>query len=284
MAKVLAAVDLTPLGRRVADRGRMLADELDGSLEIVHVSEPMSEAFVPDPVAALIRSRERAMLEELGEWCRSRTERPVRVTSVKGSPSWEIVKAAKKADLTVIGSSAIDQAHVGPSARRVLQASRGDVLMVRRQPRVPYRRVVVGVDMSEASSLAVVSSLRWAPDAEFTLVHAVTPRFDGLMTEAGMFPEEVIHATRDRVDRAGIALEEFAERWPGRVRTVLTDGPAKEVIEETARRRSADLVAVANHGASATKMVLLGTVAGEVLDSMPCDVLVARVPSEFRRP
>lgn len=99
-----------------------------------------------------------------------------------------------------------------------------------------------------------------------------------------MFPEEVIHATRDRVDRAGIALEEFAERWPGRVRTVLTDGPAKEVIEETARRRSADLVAVANHGASATKMVLLGTVAGEVLDSMPCDVLVARVPSEFRRP
>lgn len=284
MAKVLAAVDLTALGRRVADRGRMLAEELEGSLEIVHVSEPMAEAFVPEPVAALIRSHERAMLDELGEWCRARTERPVHVTSVKGSPSWEIVKAAKKADITVIGSSAIDQAHVGPSARRVVQASRGDVLMVRRQPRVPYRRVVVGVDMSEASAMAVMSALRWAPEAEVTLVHAVTPRFDGMMVAAGMFPEEVVHATRDRIDRAGIALEEFAERWPGRVRTTLAEGPAKEVIEETARRRSADLVAVANHGASATKMVLLGTVSGEVLDSVPSDVLIARVPSEFRRP
>lgn len=284
MANVLAAVDLTPLGRRVADRARLLVEELDGDLELVHVFEPMAEAFVSDAIAGLVREHGRTALEDLGAWCRSRTERPVKVSVVKGSPSWEIVKAAKRVDLTLIGSSAIDQAYIGPSARRVVQTSRGDVLVVRRQPRVSYRRVVAGVDMSEASARAVDAAFRWAPGAEVTLVHAVTPRFDGLMTAAGMFPEEVAHATRQRIDRAGLALEEFAERWPGRVRTVLAEGPTKEVIEETVRRRSADLVVVSNLGASATRMVLLGTVAGEVLEGMPCDVLIARVPGDFRRP
>jgi nucleotide-binding universal stress UspA family protein len=50
------------------------------------------------------------------------------------------------------------------------------------------------------------------------------------------------------------------------------------------RRRGTDLVIVANRGAGATKMILLGTVADGVLETMPSDVLVARVPGEFRRP
>ena len=37
-------------------------------------------------------------------------------------------------------------------------------------------------------------------------------------------------------------------------------------------------------GAGATRMILLGTVADGVLEAMPCDVLVARVPGDFRRP
>ena len=284
MAKVLAAVDLTPLGRRVADRGRLLAEELDGKLELIHVIEPMAEAFVPDAVAKLVRDHSQDAVESLAEWCRGRTGHSVSVSCMKGSPSWEIVKAAKKADLTLIGSSAIDHAQVGPTTRRVAESSRGDVLVVRRQPRVVYRRVVIGVDMSEASAKAVEAAFRFAPNAEYTLVHAVTSRFNSALIDAGLFSEEVTQSKRERLDRAGLALEEFAERWPGRVRTVVAEGPARDVIEETARRRSADLVSVANHGATATKMVLLGTVAGEVLEGLPSDVLVARVPSEFRRP
>jgi nucleotide-binding universal stress UspA family protein len=284
MAKVLAAVDLTPLGRRVADRGRLLAEELDCDLELIHAVEPMGEAFVPEAVAKLVRKHATVVVDELAEWLRSRSDRTVAVSCVKGSPSWEIAKAAKKADLTLVGSSAIDHAAVGSTSRRVAEACRGDVLVVRRQPRVPYRRVVIGVDMSEASAMAVGAAFRFAPNAEYTLVHAVTSRFNSAMLESGMFKEEVAQSQSHRIDQAGLALEEFAERWPGRVRTVISEGPARDVIEETVRRRSADLVVVANHGATATKMVLLGTVAGELLAGLPCDVLIARVPGEFRRP
>ena len=284
MAKVLAAVDLTPLGRRVADRGRLLADELECDLELIHATEPMGEAFVPDAVAKLVRDHSAEAVDSLADWVRSRSNRTVTTMCVKGSPSWEIAKAAKKADLTIVGSSAIDHAHVGTTSRRVAEASRGDVFVVRRQPRVPYRRVVIGVDMSEASAMAVDAAFKFAPTADYTLVHAVTSRFNSAMVDAGLFPEEVAQSQRERIDQAGLALEDFAERWPGRVRTVLAEGPARAVIEETARRRSADLVVVANHGATATKMVLLGTVASEVLVGLPCDVLIARVPGDFRRP
>jgi len=43
-------------------------------------------------------------------------------------------------------------------------------------------------------------------------------------------------------------------------------------------------VIVASRGASATRMVLLGTVAEGLVTEAPCDVLVARSKAPFRRP
>lgn len=284
MPTVLAAIDLTPLGRRVADRARMVVDEVGGSLTVFHAVEPLAEAFVTEGVAKLIREHRAAVTEEVTAWCAERTESPVRTVLLKGSPSFEVARASRGVDLVVVGSSTLDSADVGPTAFRIAETARTDVLVVRRQPRVAYRRVVVGVDMSEGSARAVESTLRWAPEAEITVAHALPSRFDPLMTGAGMFPEEVDQARRVRLDEAGLRLEEFAERWPGRVRPYLSDGPANAVLEEVARRRNADLVTVASRGAGATKIVLLGTIASSVLRSVPSDVLIARVPGEFRRP
>jgi nucleotide-binding universal stress UspA family protein len=50
------------------------------------------------------------------------------------------------------------------------------------------------------------------------------------------------------------------------------------------RRRGADLVVVGSRGATATRMVLLGTVAEGLVSRAPCDVLVARSKAPFRRP
>jgi nucleotide-binding universal stress UspA family protein len=79
-------------------------------------------------------------------------------------------------------------------------------------------------------------------------------------------------------------MEEFAAMWDGDVRTLVVDGPPTETIEEIVRRRGADLVVVASRGASATRMVLLGTVAEGLVTQAPCDVLVARSKNLFRRP
>ena len=79
-------------------------------------------------------------------------------------------------------------------------------------------------------------------------------------------------------------MAEFVHVWDADLRTVIADGPTLETIDEAVRRRGADLVVASSRGATATRMVLLGTIAEGLLASAPCDVLIARVPSAFRRP
>ena len=78
----------------------------------------------------------------------------------------------------------------------------------------------------------------------------------------------------------GLASAAFARG----VRTLVVDGPPTETIDEVVRRRGADLVIAASRGATATRMVLLGTVAEGLVTEAPCDVLIARTKAPFRRP
>jgi nucleotide-binding universal stress UspA family protein len=280
---VLAAIDLTPLGRRVADRARLLAEETDGNVTVMHTVESATESFVPIGIAQLLAEHQTEATKSLTEWCSSRSEAPVEMKVTKGSPSWEVGRASRNADVVVVGSSSHESGVTGAIARRVAETLRCDVVIVRRQPRQGYRRVVVGIDLSEASAQAVEHAMKLAPNAEFTLVFALPTRFETFMSDAGMFSEEVDLARKRRIEAAETATEKFAKRWPD-AKVVVMSGPAPEVIAEIARRRSADLVVVGSRGANATRMVLLGSVPSSLLDASPCDLAIARIPSDFRRP
>jgi nucleotide-binding universal stress UspA family protein len=282
--RVVAGIDLTPIGRRVAERGRVLAEQHQLGLHLVTVSETAPEAMLDDGLYRLLHEQHRQHLEQVVGWCKGRTDIPVTFEVIKGSIGWELVKLAKSAAIVVVGTSSLDVERCGPIARRVAIMSTGDVLVVRRQPRAAYRKVMAAVDFSVLSSHAVSEALRWCPEAEVTAVFALPSRFDSALTEAGLFDVEMTASRRTRLDRATERMEEFAAQWPGRVKPLIVEGPPHTAIDEVVRRRGVDLVVVANRGAGATKMVLLGTVADGVLETMPCDVLVARVPGDFRRP
>jgi nucleotide-binding universal stress UspA family protein len=280
---VLAAIDLTPLGRRVADRARLLAEETDGTLTVMHTVESATESFVPNGIAQLLAEHQTEETRSLAEWCSSRSEAPVEMKVTKGSPSWEVGRASRNADVVVVGSSSHETGVTGAIARRVAETLRCDVIIVRRQPRQGYRRVVVGIDLSEASAQAVEHAMQLAPNGEFIVVFALPTRFETFMSDAGMFSEEIDLARKRRIAAAEAATEKFAERWPD-AKVVVMSGPAPEVIAEIARRRSADLVVVGSRGANATRMVLLGSVPSSLLDASPCDLAIARIQSDFRRP
>lgn len=284
MRTVVAGVDLSVMGRRVADRARIVAEQAGASLELVHVLEPVQEAMIAPGLAEIMRKHQRSEAEKLVEWCRGRTDIDVDLTVVKGSPAWELAARAKNADLVVVGSSSIDAFDSGPITRRVARKASSDTLVVRRQPRVPYRRVLAAVDFSEASKIAVQRSLDLFPEADITVLFSLPSRFDPLLAEAGLFPEEVDASRGARLEAARDKMAEFAQSWNGDLRTMVADGPPAETIDEVVRRRNADLVVVGNRGATATRMTLLGTVAEGLLKQAPCDVLVARSNASFRRP
>lgn len=267
----------------MADRGRLLAEQMGWDMTILHTVEWAANSFLSPAVAGLLAEHQEASVRELADWCRSRTSCEVSTRVPKGSPSWEIARASKGAEVVLLGSSSVETEYTGPVARRVAEAIRSDVIVVRRQPRVPYRRVVVGIDLSEASARAVDRALELAPEADLTLVFALPTRFESFMSDAGMFAEEIDLARKRRTEAAEEAVAAFSGRWP-EARTVVASGPPPDVISETARRRSADLVVVGSRGANATRIVLVGSTPSVLLDSSPCDLAIIRIPADFRRP
>ncbi|MFZ0625306.1 MAG: universal stress protein [Acidimicrobiia bacterium] len=284
MQVVVAGVDLTAMGRRVADRARIVAESSGATLILVHVLEPVAEAMIEPSLAKLLREHQTEQAEKLAGWVQERTNVEVILDVTKGSPSWELAARAKKAGLVVVGSSSIDAFSVGPVAKRVARKATTDTLIVRRQPRVPYRRIVAATDFSEQSRVAVERSLELFPEAEVTALYSLPSRFDPILAEAGLFDEEIEASREVRLAKAEERMADFAGMWEGKVGTLVVDGPPAKTIEEAVRRRGADLVTVSSRGATSTRMVLLGTVAEGLVTEAPCDVLVARAGVAFRRP
>ena len=127
-------------------------------------------------------------------------------------------------------------------------------------------------------------ALKLFADADITVLYSLPSRFDPLLAEAGLFKEELDASRGVRMEMANDRMAEFSQPWEGRVRTLVADGAPTHTIDEIVRRRNADLVIVSNRGATATRMVLLGTIAEGLVEGAPCDVLVARTPASFRRP
>jgi nucleotide-binding universal stress UspA family protein len=281
---VVAGVDLTAMGRRVAERAGMMAESAGGRLRLLHVLEPVAEAMIEPSLARLMREYQKAEAAKLAEWVRERASVEVDLEVIKGSPSWELTAAGKTAGLVVVGSSSINAFSVGPIAKRVARKSTTDTLLVRRQPRVPYRKVIAAVDFSEHSRVAVNRALELFPEADVTALYSMPSRFDPLLAAAGLFTEELEASRGTRLRMAEDRMAEFTAPWDSSIRTLVLDGPPTETIDEVVRRRGADLVIVASRGATATRMVLLGTVAEGLITEAPCDVLVARARAPFRRP
>jgi nucleotide-binding universal stress UspA family protein len=281
---VVAGVDLTAMGRRVAERAGMMAKSSGVPLRLLHVLEPVAEAMIEPSLARLMREYQTTEATKLAAWTREKTGVEVELEVVKGSPSWELTARGKGAGLVVVGSSSINAFSVGPVAKRVARKTTTDTLLVRRQPRVPYRKVVAAVDFSEHSRMAVSRALSLFPEADTTALYSMPSRFDTMLASAGLFNEELEASRGTRLRMAEERMKEFTAAWDGDIRTLVVDGPPTETIEEVVRRRGADLVIVASRGASATRMVLLGTVAEGLVAEAPCDVLVARAKAPFRRP
>lgn len=282
--RVVAGIDLSPIGRRVAERARLLADLHELPLHLVSVNESSSDAFLDDGLGRILAEHYQRNLVDVAKWIGARATVPITYQSIRGSIGWELVREAKKAAIVVVGTSAVDVERCGPIARRVAIMSSGDVLVVRRQPRNTYRKVLAAVDFSVHSETAVEAALRWCPQAELSAIFSLPDRWDTALVESGLFEVEVEAARSQRLRKAVERMEEYVARWPGKVKPLVVDGSPATSIDEVVRRRGVDLVVVANRGAGATKMILLGTVADGVLETMPCDVLVARVPGDFRRP
>jgi nucleotide-binding universal stress UspA family protein len=151
-----------------------------------------------------------------------------------------------------------------------------------------YATIAVGTDGSESSLRAVerAAELAAAPDASLVVVcayHPMTAREQAVVTPA-------VGDARFRVtgtDAATEALQAGADHarasGASRVDSRLVEGDAVEAMLSLCTELSIELVVVGNRGINTLSGRLLGSVASDLSQRAPCDVLIVHTTPGGRR-
>ena len=134
-------------------------------------------------------------------------------------------------------------------------------------------RVLVGVDFSDASRLALERAGGWAARLGVPLVamHVLQPPAPMLPEAQIALPDPAWLHTME--DHAREQLETWVKPYAGAAVIVKWGGPAEELVSEA---NPETLLVVAQVGHSTLERLLFGSTAARVVRLAPCDVLVVR--------
>lgn len=191
-----------------------------------------------------------------------------------------IGKVASEFDLLVLGARGrhpVRALALGTTSQRILNKTRRPVLVVKRKPKAPYERVLVGVDFSPYSLKALQYSQVVAPEAVIFLAHLFEPLFEMKMVSAGV-SNEIIEEYRVKAHlEAEASLTGFIKESgvdPRNLVRIVEHGHAPGKLPEIARKWAPELIIVGKHGRSRIEELLLGSVTLHILAESRCDVLV----------
>ncbi|MFP3940636.1 MAG: universal stress protein [Thermoanaerobaculia bacterium] len=288
---ILVGSSLTPASDAIVRTGLEIARAAGGAVHVAHAVPYPVELFdatmLSDKVLEDLREEERAvLLQQL-------TEQAERLGIGAGELAGQTVRdgeahrlLADLADqlhpaLVVVGATEAETRITrafGSTAGRVVRKATSPVLVVREPLPVPPGRVLLAVDLSPLSlevtrsALAFLDRLEGAPELEVLFV--VTERLDRMLRG------------RDRETDPQVSAQEHLHRFVSRcctngdrrvAETVRRGRPGDEIAGR-AEETGAELVIVGTHGRSGFERLMIGSVAADVVSSLPTSVLV--VPPE----
>lgn len=287
---VVAATDFSPESRRAVDRAAQLAGQTGAGMTLVH-------ALASAPFEEL---REWLGFERAGDAIRADAEREIAAlatavgtqhglslaTEVRVGRLLDEILAcaeAREAGLLVFGArgaSRLRRLALGTTAERLLRRSRRPLLVVRRAPLTPYRRLLLPVDFSPWSDSAIRLARVLAPEAHLCLLHAWEVAFEGKLRLAGI-DSAAIDAHRHEAElEAGRLLHLLAAAHGLGENTwtpMLVHGEPWSAIAKVEQSHDIDLVVIGKHGRNVAEELLLGSVTKGVVSESAVDVMVATV-------
>jgi universal stress protein E len=185
-------------------------------------------------------------------------EEPVTIVKA-GDPFQAIVQVATEANVDLVAMGAhrrriLRDVFVGTTIERVMRTGPHPVLMVNREPKGPYRRVVAAIDMSEASANALGSakSLGLLDSAHVSLVHAFEPFAKGLLIYANIEREKIeAHVAQETTQTRRKLIDFVTNLQLGELTydLCLEDGPTFRAIRDFVDKKQPErLAAVASGG------------------------------------
>lgn len=282
--RIVVATDLTARSDRAVGRGYLMARQLGAELALVHVVDAAIPGDQVDHSAEWAREALEAVQARAGSETGIKAELIVRA----GDPTELITHYADESgtDLLImgvhVGTGVADKPFAGTTAGRILRSSLAACLLVRDPPERHYGNAVVGVDFSASSRAGIRQAARLVPAACLHLVHAFVVPFKGRFSSEA-YVDETAYEERLALDdflrdeMAGaqrIAAE--AGVIPGRLDIILREGVPEEVLRSVRKVVDGDLIVIATHSRSALSRAVWGSVAADLLEHPPCDVLVVK--------
>lgn len=295
--RILVGTDFSPTAEAALDWAVELARPLEARIELVHaVTVPPS--LPPLPSGGVILPGP-AFEEEVRQAARVRLDREAAQLRAKGveaeswlgagTPSLVLNDRAAEvgAEAVVIGTRGLTGLRhllLGSTTQRVVQGAPCPVLTIHPEDfgrHRAIRTILVPTDFSEDAAAAIHTARRLlapaAREAKLILLHAFNLPIE--YTAYGPIPTSV-HYLRDTGLDAERRLEELsrsleAEGLP--VDWAIREGDPSVVISEEAESRGADLIAMATHGHTGLRHLLLGSTAERVVQLAKCPVMTIRV-------
>ena len=180
------------------------------------------------------------------------------------------------ADLLVIGRDSRGKRSRSPAVVRIAAASKAPVAAIPETDVSGRRGVVVGVDGSDPSRLALDFAAAEASASGEPLIAAI-----GWQLSAGLgyeyaygedFAKSTAQASSEELDRS---LEPIEAQYPDlEIQRVVTEGHPVDVL--TKQAENARLLVVGTHGRGAFRRLLLGSVSHELLQDVTIPTVVVR--------
>jgi nucleotide-binding universal stress UspA family protein len=281
---VLAATDLGEGGEEVLRAAGALAAAAGASLHVLHAFD-----FSPDPYPGLelgpaagfqgrIREAELALDEQVRRAVPAGVEVAGRRVEIDTAARAILAYAeGMGVDMVVLGphrGRGIADAFLGSTADRVVRSARVPCLVARGEQRFPLRRVVVPLDFSAPSRVALEAAFglcrAFGADAVVHAVHVIPRLFEKVDVP---LRDDHIKPALHGVVEAALGPPEQRAAIKVREEVVWGDSVPDEILS-VARSLDADLLVLGTRGHGGLERALLGSVAGSVARRAGCPVLL----------
>lgn len=294
---IIAPTDFSPAADRATRRAASLAAAFDAQLQLMHVMPPrevLEEVFRADieGEASSIRARAEQALQERAQRLTAQCKTPPACSLHFGPAHRAILDAAESlnADLVVLGGwgeheGAATGEGLGGTALKVAERNHGATLLVKRDPLMPYGRILGCARGGAAADRSVLKwAMRLSPQELVHLVSAYSVGYERRLIEWGASPATLdLYAGRAREVHNRMLLDLLAELAipAARVTLHVERGDPLEVILRSAARWESDLIVLGRRAgvdSLAPGPFGIGSVARQVALRAAADVLVVPPP------
>lgn len=259
--------------------GLARATERGANVELLHVAD---DSFLSESVAFLSEAQqasEQMLATEIEHARDIGFTGKITGTALVGHPIAEVEEASRRADLLILGAhsgSRLAGSFFGTRAVKAAATAHCPVAVIPQSEPRPNAGVVVGIDGSEASQVAIAyaaeeASFRGVPlVAVYAWMPPLTPGLEYLWSE------ELVESQRAAAEEAiSIGVAGLAERYPDLViqREIVQAPPVAALVQAG---EGASLLVVGSRGRGGLTRLLLGSVSHGVLQALPCPVIVTR--------